>query len=127
MELAAEPERERTGDSCDSGSNDSSCSIQENNTKLFNHESNSRRNSAFRLMGYSENSVNNGNLNRIGAVDNYMPIPLALISFSNGANLENFLFGTFIFVIYFGVLILNIIPEWGERVLDLCSWVGGEL
>ena len=42
-----------------------------------------------------------------------MPIPLALIAFSNMVNLENFLFGTFVSVIYFNVLVLNIIlSEW---------------
>ena len=44
-----------------------------------------------------------------------MPIPLAVIAFNNGANLENFLLGTFISAIYLYVLVLNIITEWGQK------------
>jgi len=57
---------------------------------LLNHESDFRRNSAYRLSGHNENSVNNDNLNMTGAVDSYISIPLALIAFNNGANLELF-------------------------------------
>ena len=41
-----------------------------------------------------------------------MSIPLLLIAFSNGTNLENFLFGTFVSIIYFDIFVLNIILEW---------------
>jgi len=40
-------------------------------------------------------------------------------SFSNGVNLENFLFRTFVSIICFDVLVFNIIPEWVFCVLDL--------
>jgi len=65
------------------------------------------------------------NLNRTGAVNCYMPILLALIAFSNSANLEYFLFETFVSVIYFGILVLNIIPEWGwqgTKLMRLRRW-----
>ena len=58
------------------------------------------------------------NLNKTGVVNCYMPILLALIPFSNSANLEYFLFDTFVSVIYFGILVLNIIPEEGGNVLN---------
>ena len=74
--------------------------------------SDSRRNSAFRLRGYNRNSVNNSNLKKTGALDNHMAMLLALIVFSSDANLGK-KFGSFVSVIYFGVLVLNIIPEWG--------------
>ena len=110
VESAAEPGREMTSGSCDNGNRDSDDSSRGNNTKLLDHDNDSRRISAFSLRRYSENSVNNDKLNRSGAIDNYMPIPLALIAFSNGTNLENF-FETFVSVIYSGVLVLNIISE----------------
>ena len=101
-----------TGDSCDNDNGKISCGSRGNNIKLFNHGSDSRRNNAFRFRGYNENSVNNSKLNRTGVVDRCMHIPLALIAFSNDVNLENFLFGAFIYVILVGVLALNIIPRW---------------
>jgi len=100
------------GSSCGSDNRDN-CGSRGDNIKLLNHGSDSRRNSAYRLMGYSGNSVNNDNLNRTDAADSYIPIPLALIAFSNDANLENFLFGTFISIIYLDVFVINIIPQWG--------------
>ena len=51
------------------------------------------------------------NLNRTGAVNCYMPILLALIAFRNSANLEYFLFETFVSVIYFVIPVLNNVPE----------------
>jgi len=47
-----------------------------------------------------------------GAVDYCLPIPWALIASSNDTNLRNF-FGAFVSVTYFGVLVFNIILEWG--------------
>ena len=70
-----------------------------------------RRDNATRLWGYNRNAVNNDNFNMTGAVNSLVPIPSALIAFSNRANLENSLFETFISVTYFDVLVLNIIPE----------------
>ena len=46
------------------------CVSRRNNTKLFNYKSDFRRNSAFKLKGYSKNSVNNDNINKTSAVDN---------------------------------------------------------
>jgi len=40
---------------------------------------------------------------------------MTVIAFSNGVNLENFVFGAFVSFIYFGVHILNIILRWGEE------------
>ena len=99
------------GGSCGSGRRDNSCGGRENNTKLLNHKSDFQRNSAFRLRGYSEYSVNNNNLNMSVALDSYMPILLALITFSNGANLKNFLLETFVSIINFDILVLNITLE----------------
>ena len=62
--------------------------------------------------GYNENSIRYDNFNMAGAVNSYVSIDsilLTLIAFSNRTNLNNFLFGTFVFVIYFDVLVLNII------------------
>ena len=62
-----------------------------------------------------------------GVGDSCMSIPLALIAFSNGANFEYFLFGTFVFIILFGVLTLNIVPTWawkGTRPMRLGSGRG---
>ena len=62
---------------------------------------------------------------KTGAVDNYMPIPLALIAFNDGANLKNFLFRTSVSIIYVDVLVLNICLEWGwkgTRPMRLGMW-----
>ena len=121
------PKRGRTGGRCDSDSMDSNCGSRKNNTKLLNHNSVFHWNNAFALRRYSDNSVNNGNLNRNGAVDSYLSILLALIALSIMANLENFLFGTFISIIYFDVFVLNIILEWrwkDTRPMRLGRWEG---
>ena len=45
-----------------------------------------------------------------------MLIILTLIAFRNGANLEFFFsFGTFVSIIYFDILVLNTILEWGWK------------
>ena len=72
-------------------------------------------------------SINNGNLKRVDAVDSYMHIPLALITSSNCTNLGNFIFGAFVSIIYFGVLILNVTPQCGglgTRTMGLDSAIG---
>ena len=71
-----------------------------------------QRNNVFRIRGYNENSVNKGNLNKTGAVDSYIPIPLALITSITYPNLENFHFKIFVSVIYFGVFVFDIISRW---------------
>ena len=76
----------------------------------FNHGSDFRRNSIFRLRRYNGNFVNNGKLNRTGEDDSCMPISFTLIAFSNGAKLEKFLSGAFVSVIL--VLAFNIAPRW---------------
>ena len=91
------------------------------------------------FMGFNENSGNNSNPNETSAVDSNTPISSALIAFSNGANFEIFLFGAFVSVRLFNVLILNIIPRWGwkgtrpmrlsrwERYRHWCSSISSEL
>jgi len=120
VESPAEPVKKRTDGSCGSGNKDSRCDSWRNNSKLLNHESEFRRNSAFKLSGYNENSVNNGKLNRTDAVDNYMPILLTLIAFSNGVNLEKKIVPLFrLSCSAFLPLILFL--SGGGRVLDLRS------
>ena len=65
------------------------------------------------------NFVNNDNFNRTNTVNIYMPIPLVLIAFSNGVNLEIFSFGTFASIICIGVLVFTSFLSGGGRILDL--------
>ena len=120
VESPAETIRKRTNGSCGSGNKDSRCGSWRNDSKLLNYESDFRRNSAFRLRGYNKNFINNGKLNITCAVDNYMPILLTLIVFSNGTNLEKKIVPLFrLSCSAFLPLILFL--SGGGRVLDLRS------
>ena len=66
-------------------------------------------------MGFNGNSDNNGNSIETGAVNSYIPKHMAFIAFSNDTNLGRFLFGAFISIRLFDILVLNIMPRWGWK------------
>ena len=72
-------------------------------------------------------SINNGDLNGARAINNQMPMPLALIAFSSSTILEKFPLSVVVSVVQFRALVLNIIPIWlwmgiGARPMGLGRW-----
>jgi len=71
-----------------------------------------QRNSDFRLRGYKENFVSNGNLTGLVQSIAVCPYPWHLLHLAMVLILKTF-FLCFVSVILFGVLTFNIIPRWG--------------